>query len=210
MSKPAYVKEIERQYGAASRFVQRALDSYRNMVSFYEPTPNQCICRLLDHLERVTALGGKVITAKQRENARDAIFKLIERAQEYDAMREECDSPHETPSGGAEQLYRMQGMEATGLGSRQRFHDSERDPTMRHCRPDLHDERVHFGDPVRVLSRYRIRASEGLRTYLTPDQDEQFALNEQEYIMDRLRRLEYELARSKRREVRATSPYCPA
>ena len=190
MRNSAYKAEMARQYGAADKFVQRGLDAYRNMQSFYNPTPNQCIHRLLAHLERVTALGNRVLTEEQRERARDTLFTLIERTQEYDSQYDGSDSSEEIPAGDAEYISNTQGWEETGLSSRRRFHDSNRDPSLRHCRPDMHDERVSFADPVKILSRYVIRADKGLKTYLTAAQDEQFELHHQQWIMDGLRLLE--------------------
>lgn len=190
MRDSVYKAEMTRQYGAADKFVQRGLDAYRNMQSFYNPTPNQCIFRLLAHLERVTALGNKVITNEQRERSRDQLFTLIESAQKYDAQHEGSDSTEEIPAGDAEHISNTRGWEETGLAHRRRFHDSNRDPSLRHCRPDMHDERVSFADPIKILSRYKIQASKARKTHLTAAQDEQFELHHQQWIMDGLRMLE--------------------
>lgn len=190
MSRTGYQAEIDRRYGAAGKFVKRALDAYRNMVGFHNPTPNQCIHRLLSHLERIQSMGDKFLTDEQRERANETVFALMEGAQEYDAAYEGCDISEEIPSGDAERVNRLHGWSHTGLSARQGVHDSREDPVLRHARPELQDERVSYLDPAIALSRYVIRAGECLQTYLTLDQDMQFELIEQQWIMDNLRRLE--------------------
>ena len=208
MSHSVYRLEIERQYGAAGKFVQRSVDAYRNMVSFYNPTPNQCIHRLLSHLERVSALGDKMVTDKQREKARDAIFAMIERAQQDDAQYDGRESQEEVPWGDAESVLKQEGTQASGIASRRAFHDYQSDPVCNRLPTELLNERVSFGDPAVVLARYVIRANQNLLTFLTPAQDEQFELNHQHQIMERLRRIEKRLMAQRRVRTPSELPRC--
>jgi hypothetical protein len=192
-----YKAEIVRQYGRAGRFVQRGLDVYRNMVSFYKPTPNQCIYRLLDHLARVEALGEKALTERQRENAKRALFTLIERAQEYDSGFDRPDTTEEIPVGDAEQVARTAGYsEARYANSPCSIYDDGHNKVKQHRTGlEVHDERVSFADPVIALSNYQIRASQYIPTWLSPKHEERFRLNQQMEIMDHLRAVENDYRR---------------
>jgi hypothetical protein len=208
MRKTEYARDMERKYGKAWRFVNRSLTSYRNMVSFYSPTPNQCLFRLMDHLERVSALGESVLTDKQRARAKEAIWGLVARAQGYDALKECPDRREEIPYGDAESVSKAQGWAEAGLEGRRRLSGSHEDPALRHARTETRDERVHYSDPAVHLANYRIRASEGLQTILSPRHLEQFALNEKSKIMDRLERIDAHLSRTRARRIQPET--CPA
>ena len=208
MRKTAYAKEMERTYGRAWRFVNRALTAYRNMIGFRTPTPNQCIYRLLDHMERVQSLGDKVITQQQRKRAQEAIWELIAKAQDYDAGCSGPDRSEETAYGDAESVLKAQGWAEAGMEGRHRLHDSGDDPTLRHARPEMVDERVHYSDPAVHLAGYRIRASERLQTILPPSYEDRFALIHPSPFTAQLERVDRSLARQQARRKRPES--CPA
>jgi hypothetical protein len=208
MRKTAYARDMERRFGRAWRFVNRAATSFKNMGAFYDPTPNQCLFRLMDYLERVDALGESVITERQRQRAKDAIWELVAKAQEEEMTSERAGPRNEIPYGDAETVHKAQGWAEAGVGGKNRVHDSREDATLRHARPEMHDERVHYSDPAVHLANYRIRASEGLKTHLPPHHLERFALNHPNKLMDRIERIDAHLSR--RRASRIEPESCPA
>lgn len=188
----AVLVTAESEFGRAEKFVRRAVDVYRNTKRFYAPTPEMAILRLISHAERISALSPKVIDDRLRENAKGAVWAMIQDLQGMDARDTEVHHPVETPAGDAEQVLRTGAVAEAGLSQQAAASDWYLNPAMARARlPE--ESPVSFRDPAEQLARYKIRASERLKTVLPPRRDAQFQLIGDNRIMDRMRAYERRL-----------------
>jgi len=173
------------EYGRATRFVRRALNTATNSHSFYEPTPAQGMSRMLDYIERTKAIGRRYISDEQRAAAITAIWRCY---QSLMTMGDRDASP-ESPSGDSWGVM-VRAAAENNDGNTVTGNAGMSDDASPRPRPAAVEERYGMRDPLRELGGYRINPR---RLLLTAREDRQFQLNEQPWIMDNLRQLERRL-----------------
>lgn len=169
--------QYEEEFGRAGRFVARAHNTFRRCLNFYGYTSDRALNAMVGYAYRVQRIGRQVISREERAGALSLIYGWMKTLQGLESVAGSPGDAGVSTTGDAEQTLAMKALAESSLGNRRAAADYRHDPAFRHLldhHPD--DEYVDFRDPAVILSRYKIRASEHLKTVLPPRKARQYVL----------------------------------